>query len=416
MAGLFGKRLNPPEDERTLKMRDYLAPSLPMPPVSRTYDKGITAWGVMLNDRLGCCTCSAAGHAIQETSANVGSEITVPDSAVLTAYEAVSGYNPQTGQNDNGAYEIDVLRYWQGTGVGGHKNAAYAACSTTNLDDVKACVNLFGFCYIGFVVPSNCIQQFDAGQPWDDSGSPTTDGHAVIVVDFDATGGTVVTWGRLQKFTWAWWGKFVDEAWGVVLPDWIAANGQAPSGFNLQQLLADVNELQQTPTPTPQPTTVTLTASPQSLTLGQTVQLAATVAGQQPQGTVTFSMSPGTGQPLSLTQQLAGGQASQPWQPPAAGTWTCTASYSGNVGNAPSSSQPVSVTVTAAWKPDANVTRWLTWQKQVADYVADAYAGGDVADTQTWQRTLAQYEPDIAYAVAGQPHNLPAAVPEGPHA
>src|SRR5579859_3410840 len=240
MAGRFGK-LPYRHDERTLELRNYL--TLPMPPATRVWDHGIAHWGMMGNDQYGDCTIAAVGHAIQDVTANASTEYTIPDSTIVSTYFTL------TGGPDSGLVELDVLKYWQQNGIGGHHNTAYARCSTTNLDDVRACINLFGFCYIGFIVPSNCIQQFDAGQPWDASGSPTNEGHAVIALDFDENGGKCVTWDKVQSFTWDWWHKFVDEAWGVVLPEWIEANGQSPSGLNLQQLLADVQQLQQAPTP-----------------------------------------------------------------------------------------------------------------------------------------------------------------------
>ena len=238
-------------DRRTLKLRDYL--TVPMPPTQRKWDHGIVNWGAMLNDQIGDCTIAAIGHAIQLVTANTAGESTLPDSAILTAYEAVSGYNPATGANDNGANMLDVMRYWQSVGVGGRKSLAYASCSTSDLDDVRACINLFGFCDLGFNVPDYAIQQFENGQPWSvlPGQHSIVGGHDVIAVDYDPTSFRCVTWGGLQTMTLPFWQAFVDEAFGVVLPEWVAANGQSPSGLNLQQLLADVGQLTTAPTPAP---------------------------------------------------------------------------------------------------------------------------------------------------------------------
>ena len=73
----------------------YLTGALPAAPARVDYTHGITDWGMMLNDQLGCCTIAAVGHAVQTWTANaMGRELTVPDSAILEHYEKWDGYNP----------------------------------------------------------------------------------------------------------------------------------------------------------------------------------------------------------------------------------------------------------------------------------------------------------------------------------
>src|SRR5580692_4178756 len=70
-------------------------------------------YGQMLNDKNSCCTCSAAGHAVQTWTADAkGSMVTVPDSAVLTMYEGSCGYDPNKPSTDQGGVEADVLKFW----------------------------------------------------------------------------------------------------------------------------------------------------------------------------------------------------------------------------------------------------------------------------------------------------------------
>jgi hypothetical protein len=83
-------------------------------------------WGMMLNDRLGCCTISAVGHAVQTWTANaLGRELTVPDSSILEYYEKWDGYNPADPATDQGGVEIDVLNDWRQQGFGGVSLDAY---------------------------------------------------------------------------------------------------------------------------------------------------------------------------------------------------------------------------------------------------------------------------------------------------
>jgi len=85
-------------------------------------------WGMMLNDRLGCCTIAAIGHAVQTWTANaLGRELTVPDSSILEYYEKWDGYDPADPATDQGGVEIDVLNDWRQQGFGGVSLDAYVA-------------------------------------------------------------------------------------------------------------------------------------------------------------------------------------------------------------------------------------------------------------------------------------------------
>ena len=64
-------------------------------------------------------------------------------------------------------------------------------------------------------------------------------GHAVDVVGYDEAGLTVVTWGALKRMTWAFWGRYGDEAWCVLSPDFLA-DGRSPQGFDLEALQRDL--------------------------------------------------------------------------------------------------------------------------------------------------------------------------------
>src|SRR3954471_22504995 len=113
-------------DPRTLKLAQFLSETAPAAPDAMDWFSGITDWGNMRNDELGCCTCSALGHALQAWSAATGSKYTVPDETVVSAYSAIAGYDPQTGANDDGAVEIDVLNWFRKNGFGGKQLLAYA--------------------------------------------------------------------------------------------------------------------------------------------------------------------------------------------------------------------------------------------------------------------------------------------------
>ena len=217
--------------------------ALPAPPAVVDRASGVLDWPMYGNDTIGDCTIATAGHEIQAWTSCAGAEVTIPESAVIEAYSAVSGYNPATGANDNGANVQDVLGYWRKTGVGGHKIAGFAELAgIDNLTLAKQCLQIFGTVYLGINVPQSAIDQFHAGEPWTYTGDRNIVGGHAIPVQYwqtDVTGEIqVVTWGQRQRMTRAFWHNYVEEAWVIFSPDWEEANGGTPSGYSVDQLRA----------------------------------------------------------------------------------------------------------------------------------------------------------------------------------
>jgi len=140
-------------DPRTLLLASYATAALPTPPASADLTAKVSAWGMMDNDQIGDCTCAAAGHLIMEWTANAKKMVTPSDKQIVAAYSAITGYNPTTGANDNGAVEIDVLNYWRQSGIAGHKIGAYMAVEPSNHLHIMDSVYIFEGCYIGLQLP-----------------------------------------------------------------------------------------------------------------------------------------------------------------------------------------------------------------------------------------------------------------------
>lgn len=233
-------------DSRTLQMANYLA--LPAFPPARDWtQKAGTGWGMMLNDQLGDCTCAAIGHIIQAWSANAGpKEITLPDQAILAAYEKVGGYRPGKPDTDRGAVELDVLKYWRATGVGGYKIDAFVALEPKNHQHIEAAVDLFGGAYIGLSLPLSAQRQnvwsVPPGGPSGTGAPGSWGGHAVVIEAYDAHGLTCITWGQKKRMTWSFWDAYSDEAYAALSELW-AGSKPAPSGFDLAALKADLKQV-----------------------------------------------------------------------------------------------------------------------------------------------------------------------------
>jgi hypothetical protein len=239
----------PRHDPRTLQFANYLRPAeLPTPPSNVDYATAVTqAWGMMDNDSIGDCTCAAAGHLIMEWNANAGRSVTPSDHDIVAAYAEITGYDPATGANDNGAVETDVLNHWRQSGIAGHKIMAYVALEPQNLEHVRDAVDLFLGCYIGLALPVSAQQQdvwsVPPGGAHGDGAPGSWGGHAVPVVAYDTHGLTVITWGQPKVMTWQFWTVYCDEGYAVLSEDFLTAGPSgpvAPNGFDLQALEKDL--------------------------------------------------------------------------------------------------------------------------------------------------------------------------------
>lgn len=230
-------------DSRTLQLAKYLSKQLPDPPPAKDWTKGITKWGMMLNDIHGCCTIAAAAHAVQVWSANTSAEITVSDAMVLSYYKEWDGFIPGEPKTDEGAVELDVLNKWQKTAFDKHKLIAYANVNYLSLAQIRQAITFFGGVYIGIALPNSAKTQavWDVVADDNPAGKPGTwGGHCVFVPKYDAHGFTCITWGALKTMTTAFWERYVDEAHALLSHDWIAAKG-SPSGFGLAELKTDLS-------------------------------------------------------------------------------------------------------------------------------------------------------------------------------
>lgn len=248
-------------NHRLLRFSDYiLHGALPPYPKTADWTPAVTVpWGMMKNDTVGDCAIAAPGHLRMLWTANASTVQIPTDQQILDVYSAISGYNQQTGANDNGCNMQDVLHYWQRNGIGGDKIVAYAAVDWTNQYEMMLATWLAGGLYIGIALPQSASDQIDAGQIWDipnggatGRGAPGSwGGHAVPNVAYNAAGMTCITWGQKQVMTWKFIATYCDEMYVPISPEWIKGNGQAPNGIDYAALLQDVQEMTGQPMPVP---------------------------------------------------------------------------------------------------------------------------------------------------------------------
>jgi hypothetical protein len=203
------------------------------------------AWGMMGNDNLGDCTCAAMGHAVQTITSNGDGLITPPDAEIIKMYEGIGSYDPSDPNSDQGATELDAMKFMASTGLSGVKCDAFADVDHTNLDAVKQTIFLMGGCYIGVEITDRDMNDFEQNRAWTSTRLDRVEGgHALWVPIYDRNGIYVVTWGKLQPASWGWYQSHADEAHALILKAWcVNSLDCSPSGLDLQTLEADLAAL-----------------------------------------------------------------------------------------------------------------------------------------------------------------------------
>lgn len=220
-------------------------------------------WGMDDNDRVGDCTVADVDHELKAVQVAAGNaEVQSTADEVLAAYSAITCYDPADPSTDQGAEMQTVREYWQlhGITLGGqlHQIIMFAEIDIHDVTVAQWCLDEFGSVGVGVNLPQSAIDQTNAGRPWDvvpDDGG-ILGGHAVALVGYDQQGPVFLTWGCVQRATWAWWRRYVEEAWASFLREITDAKGNSPTHETLYQLGQEIAALTGRPNPIPAPTPV----------------------------------------------------------------------------------------------------------------------------------------------------------------
>src|ERR1035437_276702 len=229
---------------RIAHMSAILAGStLPAPPASVDWTANVTEFGMMLNDRLGDCTCAGIFHARQIWTLNNSQEQTESDRWVLALYEAACDYRVGDPSTDQGGSLQNVLLYCLNTGIplhtGDDKILGFIEVDPRMANDIKIAINDFGVLYLGFNVPLSIFDENNDPKPvWEltpNSGG-MDGGHCVIAAGYDEEGLTIISWGRKFKMTWDFFQHYSDESYAVLSQDWLNDSNKMPLGLSEDQL------------------------------------------------------------------------------------------------------------------------------------------------------------------------------------
>jgi hypothetical protein len=236
-------------DDRTMQFRHFRT-ELPAPPAAVDYMTEIGYWPMYLNDTLGDCVEAAFAHLQLSWSRYAGKPIIPSNSEVLTAYEAIGGYVPGDPSTDNGSDLLTALKYYRQRGF----ITAFMQLERGNWLELQQAIAIFGGVYIGIQLPNAVVPQGPGAPDWTDipwkwEGSMVPNpenGHCVPAMRYLQGAdywNNFISWGQRMGMNQAFYVNCSDEAYAIVTPEWIEANGKSPSGFDLAQLLANLQSV-----------------------------------------------------------------------------------------------------------------------------------------------------------------------------
>ncbi len=210
----------PRRDTRNLKFAAVLKAVPKLPP---SYDFDVKHSEIptpmFANDEFGCCVISGRAHqTLRFEDLEQKKVIPIGDKDVTREYFK------ETGGEDTGLVVLDSLNLWRHNGwkVGQKKYTirAYAEIDRSSRTEVRRAIFADVGVGIGVDLPLDAKKQIAAGQPWDvttgrGAKPGSWGGHYVYVSGYTPKGPVCVTWGRKQQITWAWLGKYCDEAYAI---------------------------------------------------------------------------------------------------------------------------------------------------------------------------------------------------------
>lgn len=241
----LGRLRPPPHVSSALPLAAAVLAQLPPPPdqvILTEVEAAATYSGTLGNTTAGDCTIAGVGHLLQRWSlASSPAPIAFTDAQALAIYSQLEGYDPATGQPDNGLMETDVLAAWTGGGLFGNRAAGYATVSISSVDHIKQTIDVYGGIYLGLDLPRSAEEQTDAGVPWTEPWfSPILGGHCVAGFEYDPNYLYVGTWGIRQPVAWSFVERYFDAAYAVADAAWLTATGRTAAGLDLSGLVGDL--------------------------------------------------------------------------------------------------------------------------------------------------------------------------------
>lgn len=244
--------LKPVQAQPRIMLRSYFTSDLPTVE-SLTFPFGhanAIKPHMFLNDRLGDCAIAGSIEEVRLANTLRGVTVNFTDQTALQNYSAITGYNPDDPQSDQGTDVHELYEYRKSTGIvdadgNFHKIAAYAGLTPGDFDELLIALSLFDMVGIGIQVPDYCESQFETGQPWHlVTGRHSIEGGHYISVcgATDRNTAQLYTWGAVGGITAPFYTRFNTVA-AVALTEELFTDDKSPEGVDLAKLQADLAAL-----------------------------------------------------------------------------------------------------------------------------------------------------------------------------
>jgi hypothetical protein len=246
------------KDSRDLRMLKYFTGApIPQAPASYGHYQSVQDWGMLANDKYGCCVPAGLAHLLKMWREMwKRADISISDEQVLQAYHEITelmnpgnGFNPETGENDTGCNMRIALNWFKNVGYpdadgNRHKIVGYGIIDPKDVQRLNDCANIFDGVAIGFEVTQDAMNQFQQHFPWDVQHhifgqDVIIGGHCVPLV---GRMGNVkaVTWGTIQDAKARFLAKYNDEAY-VIVTEELLNDGKSLEGFDMDTFIKDLS-------------------------------------------------------------------------------------------------------------------------------------------------------------------------------
>ena len=243
----FGRK--PAKHDLRIPLLSRYTVALPSAPASCIWAPNCT-FQMFGNDSLGDCTAAALGNLEISLASVCGKTTAITEKQIEQFYSATTGYTPTDPNSDQGGVESDILTQWLKTPglLGGYNLTAFAAFRPQNLNSLKDSIWITGGAYLGVNLPETIqgqgtLWQVPAQGPTGTGAPGSLGGHAIVATGYDNRLVYFASWGAHYQMTWDFYSTYCEEAYSLVLQDWIETTGLSPSGFNLTALQADCQAL-----------------------------------------------------------------------------------------------------------------------------------------------------------------------------
>lgn len=236
---------------------------LPTPPETFGHMSKINYWGMLANDKYGCCAWSGAEHMTMMSAKLGGGSAPFNDAATVTNY-AKTGFqllqpngqpwpiDPSTGLPDNptdqGTDLGALAKIWLQDGIidalgRSHKAAVIVDLNPGDLREIWLAQYLFGSVGLGYALPDTAQDQTQRGLPWDVVPGATIEGGHFVPSFSRYRGQNIgVTWGQAQVITPRFIQTYNNQGL-VVFSRESLRKGRSLEGFDDATLLDDAAEM-----------------------------------------------------------------------------------------------------------------------------------------------------------------------------